>query len=137
MPDIKYVCLSDMHLGAQNSLLSNLTTDCSDTDPRVASPVLVQLVECLKSLIAQNENAEKPILILNGDILELALTTDNEGTADYWLTRIDARNGSPKIADLARVPFHGRSLAFDGEHFWTNHREAHEIVSFARPGGQA
>jgi UDP-2,3-diacylglucosamine pyrophosphatase LpxH len=78
MPDIHYVCLSDMHLGAQNSLLTNLTADSKDTDPSVASPVLLHLVTCLKELIAQNENGEKPTLILNGDILELALTTDNE-----------------------------------------------------------
>ena len=77
MPKIKYVCLSDMHLGAENSLLTKLTTDCADTEPTKPSPVLVQLVECLKSLLAHNDAAEKPTLILNGDILELALTTDN------------------------------------------------------------
>jgi len=77
MAKIKYVCLSDMHLGAENSLLTKLTTDCADTEPTKPSPALVQLVECLKSLISQNDNGEKPILILNGDILELALTTDN------------------------------------------------------------
>ena len=76
MAKIKYVCLSDMHLGAENSLLTKLSTDCSDTEPTKPSPVLVQLVECLKSLIAHNDG-EKPTLILNGDILELALTTDN------------------------------------------------------------
>ncbi|MBC5811219.1 MAG: hypothetical protein GIW95_10290 [Candidatus Eremiobacteraeota bacterium] len=60
------------------------------------------------------------------------LTTEDK-EKDYWLTRVDARNGSPKIEDIARIPFPGRALAYDGEHFWTNHREAHEIVSFARP----
>src|SRR5262245_50193757 len=74
MAKIKYVCLSDMHLGAENSLLTKLTTDCADTEPIKPSPALVQLVECLKSLISQNDNGEKPTLILNGDILELALT---------------------------------------------------------------
>src|SRR6267378_3319898 len=76
MTRIKYVCLSDMHLGAENSLLTKLTADCADTESTKPSPVLVQLVECLKSLIAHNEG-DKPSLILNGDILELALTTDN------------------------------------------------------------
>jgi len=51
----------------------------------------------------------------------------------YYLTRIDARGGTPVIEDIARVPFAARSLAFDGERFWTSHREAHEIVAFARP----
>ena len=76
MSKIKYVCLSDMHLGAENSLLTKLTDDCCDTVPTKPSPVLVQLVECLRSLIKPNGD-DKPTLVLNGDILELALTTDN------------------------------------------------------------
>ena len=68
-----------MHLGAQNSLLTNLTSDSTGTDPLVASPVLTHLVQCLRELINQNvDKAEKPTLILNGDILELALATENE-----------------------------------------------------------
>lgn len=35
------------------------------------------MVECLKSVVGQNESDRKPTLILNGDILELALTTTN------------------------------------------------------------
>jgi hypothetical protein len=60
------------------------------------------------------------------------LTTDDESTDDYWITRVDARGGTPKIEDLAHVGFKARALAFDGERFWTNHREKHEIVAFAR-----
>jgi hypothetical protein len=59
-------------------------------------------------------------------------TTDDETTDDYWLTRIDARGEQPKIEDVARIGFKARALAFDGERFWTNHREQHEIVAFAR-----
>lgn len=77
MPDIKYVCLSDMHLGAQNSLLTNLTPNNRSSDTSVASPVLSGLVECLRELFSHNQSKEKPTLILAGDILELALTTDN------------------------------------------------------------
>jgi hypothetical protein len=61
------------------------------------------------------------------------ITTDDEEQGDYWLTRIDARDGTPRIDDIARVPFAARALAFDGERFWTNHREQNEIVAFARP----
>lgn len=78
MSDIRYVCLSDMHLGEEDSLLTNLKTASTDTDPTRPSPVMRQLVECLKYLISQNENGKKPTLILNGDILELALTTTNQ-----------------------------------------------------------
>lgn len=61
------------------------------------------------------------------------LTAGDEGDDAYELKRVDARGATPVIEDLARVPFAARSLAFDGERFWTSHREAHEIVAFARP----
>jgi UDP-2,3-diacylglucosamine pyrophosphatase LpxH len=83
MPDIKYVCLSDMHLGAQNSLLTNLEPNNQKSDTRVASPVLRGLIECLRELISQNQSGAKPTLLLGGDILELALTTDNQAAMAF------------------------------------------------------
>ena len=61
------------------------------------------------------------------------VTTDAEETTDYWLTRVDPRPATPRIDDLVRIPFAARALAFDGTHFWTNHREQDQIVAFARP----
>lgn len=58
------------------------------------------------------------------------LGTDAEDTDEYFLTQIDAREGQPKVNELARVNFQGRALAFDGNRFWSNHRERHEIVAF-------
>ena len=78
MPDIRYVCLSDMHLGEEDSLLTNLKAAGADIDPTQASPVMIGLVKCLRHIISHNGSPEKPTLILNGDILELALTTDNQ-----------------------------------------------------------
>lgn len=60
-------------------------------------------------------------------------TTDDEEGANYFLTRVDARGAEPVIEDLARIPFAARSLAFDGERFWSSDREVNEIVAFARP----
>ncbi len=61
------------------------------------------------------------------------VSTDDEATTDYWITRVDPRPSMPLIEDVARLPFQARALAFDGHHFWTNHREAHEIVCFQLP----
>jgi hypothetical protein len=61
------------------------------------------------------------------------VTTDDEEHGEYWLTRVDARGATPVCDDLAVIPFPARALAFDGEHFWTNHREADQIVAFTRP----
>jgi len=39
----------------------------------------------------------------------------------------------PELTDVAVVPFACRSLTFDGTNFWSNHRAANEIISFALP----
>ena len=67
------------------------------------------------------------------DGLIYVLRGTEQGNEDWRIARLDPRHESPPIEDLARVPFPCRSLAFDGEHFWTNHRAANEIVSFATP----
>ncbi len=61
------------------------------------------------------------------------VTTDAEETDHYFLTHVDARKGTPIVKDLARIPFAARALAFDGERFWTNHRENHQTVAFRLP----
>ncbi|GAC1491362.1 MAG: hypothetical protein NVS2B8_17350 [Vulcanimicrobiaceae bacterium] len=58
------------------------------------------------------------------------VTTDDESSDEYFLTRVDARDGSVKVDVLARIGFSARALAFDGDRFWTNHREADRIVAF-------
>jgi hypothetical protein len=52
---------------------------------------------------------------------------------DWRIARLDPRQETPVVQDLARVPFACRSLTFDGTNFWTNHRAANEIVSFILP----
>lgn len=61
------------------------------------------------------------------------VTVEDEKTTDYWITRVARANGTAHIEDVAHVPFAARALAFDGDQFWTNHREAGEIVSFRLP----
>ena len=53
---------------------------------------------------------------------------------DWRIARLNPRQERPEVQDLARVPFPCRSLTFDGEDFWTNHRVANDIVSFALEG---
>jgi len=57
-----------------------------------------------------------------------------EQNGESWtIARLDPREQAPEIEDIAIVPFACRSLTFDGEHFWSNHRAANEIVSFRLP----
>ncbi len=59
------------------------------------------------------------------------VTTEDEATNEYFLTRVSV-NGETRCEDVARIPFAARALAFDGSRFWTNHREANQIVAFER-----
>ncbi len=68
-----------------------------------------------------------------GGILHVLRGTEQDGES-WWIARLDPREETPRAENLARVPFACRSLAWDGERFWTNHRAANEIVSFALPG---
>ena len=66
---------------------------------------------------------------VDGLIYVLRGTEQNGG--DWRLARLDPREQTPVVHDLARVPFQCRSLAFDGNHFWTNFRDGDRIVCFA------
>jgi UDP-2,3-diacylglucosamine pyrophosphatase LpxH len=76
MPDVRYVCLSDVHFGAENSILTTVDLESEEADLVAVSPALTALLECLRVVVDANEDRRKPELILNGDVLELALTTD-------------------------------------------------------------
>lgn len=77
MTDIRYICLSDMHFGADNSVLTRLTSTDGSVDPMHPSDVLLHLVNCLRNLINNNSGDRLPTLVLNGDILDLAFSTEN------------------------------------------------------------
>jgi hypothetical protein len=70
-------------------------------------------------------------VFVDGSIYVLRGT--EQGNEDWRIARLDPRQEMPKVNDLARVPFACPSLTFDGATFWTNHRAANEIVSFALP----
>ena len=121
MPDIRYVCLSDVHFGAENSILTGLVKGDVVVDPATVSPVLDQLVAALATLIRANEDrTRKPTLILNGDVLELALASDNVALMvfDLFLDRIFPPGGEALFDDtiLYQVGNHDH-------HLWETARE--------------
>jgi hypothetical protein len=77
MTSIRYVILSDLHFGAQNSVLTDLHVGRPEVNPKVAGEVMRCLVGCLRELLAANESWERPTLVLGGDVLELALADDH------------------------------------------------------------
>jgi UDP-2,3-diacylglucosamine pyrophosphatase LpxH len=129
MPDIRYVCLSDTHFGADNSLLTYLERGSLSADPLRPSPVLEKLVLCLRNLVASNELGEKPTLILNGDILELALTTDNRAAMAFerFLELVFPTGG--------KALFQNRIYYLPGNHdhhLWETAREAQYLDYIVR-----
>ena len=77
MPDVRYVILSDLHFGAQNSVLTDIIPGQNTPDPTKPGPGMQALVDCLRDLVAHNEGPDKPTLVLGGDMLEFALAVDN------------------------------------------------------------
>jgi hypothetical protein len=75
MSAIRYVVMSDLHLGADTSLLTEVDPLCTEPDPSVPSDVLLALRDCLRSLLS-SQGRDKPTLILLGDALEFALARD-------------------------------------------------------------
>jgi UDP-2,3-diacylglucosamine pyrophosphatase LpxH len=81
VPAIRWVCISDLHLGALNSLLTNVSADGERVDPSVPSPVLTALGECLRAL--RQSGQDPPQLIVLGDLFELALTAPEDASATF------------------------------------------------------
>src|ERR1700744_2175423 len=84
MADVRYVVLSDLHLGAENSMLTSLVEAPSGTfsvDIDAVSPVLEGLIEGLRVLTAGQE--KRPTLVMAGDILDLALSPDEVSAAVF------------------------------------------------------
>ena len=56
-----------------------------------------------------------------------------QGEEQWWIARVDPREELLAVEDLAVVPFACRSLTYDGEYFWSNHRASNETVRFSLP----
>ncbi len=89
---IKYIVISDIHLGAYNSLLTYIeefpdpvpSQEKFKVNPKKTSPALSDLIACIK-LIVQTVNGQSkpPQFILLGDVLELALGDINEASMTF------------------------------------------------------
>ena len=87
---IRFIVLSDLHFGAENSLMTSVVEhppgessaavseaagpEPYEPAPRTPSPVLVAVTDALRTLVERQE--DPPTLILAGDVLDLALSSD-------------------------------------------------------------
>jgi hypothetical protein len=114
---VRAVCLSDLHFGAENSLLSRVTDDAV-IDPDTPSPVLTTFVDCLRALLVDQQGDRLPTLILNGDVLELALAQDNVA-AMVFDRFVDLAFGTEAIFDPTVLYVPGNH----DHHVWETARE--------------
>lgn len=120
MPDIRYVCLSDLHFGAENSILSRLVEGGVVVDATRPSLVLERLVAAIRELIERNEDrTRRPTLVLNGDIIELALASDNVALMVF-----------ERFLDLAFPP--GGEPLFDSTVYYQPGNHDHHLWETAR-----
>jgi hypothetical protein len=54
-------------------------------------------------------------------------------TEEWRIARLNMHADAARLEELAPIPFAARSLTFDGEKFWSNHRAANETISFTLP----
>jgi len=118
----RYVCLSDLHLGEEDSLLTDVE------DPSRSSPVLRCLAECLAEILAGNQpGAPKPTLILAGDVLELALCPAQQAlTAFEQFLRSVMPANSELFGEIVYIPGN------HDHHMWIAAREAQYVNYLGR-----
>ncbi len=127
MADIRYVCLSDMHFGEEDSLLTNLNKKRSQVDLSKPSPVLIKMVQGLRDLIGKNHDQSiKPTLVLNGDILELALcSTSDASMAFLRFIELAMVEGNELFKEIVYIPGN------HDHHLWELARET-QYVNFIK-----
>ena len=100
MNEIEYICISDIHLGAYNSLFSSIGEN-EKVNFNKTPPVLRGLIDILKNFIIELKQSKKPKFILNGDIFELAQANMNESVMafDLFLREVYDTNGKKIFSD--------------------------------------
>jgi hypothetical protein len=136
MPDIRYVVLSDLHFGAENSVLTSVVEDPEGApggssgasgpayrpDPGTASPLLVAVLDGLRHLTSGQR--EPPTLILAGDVLDLALSPDAVAAAAFEGFVDLALCGANRVFAPAIYYLPGNH----DHHLWESAREAQYIT---------
>lgn len=110
MSAARYVCLSDLHLGAAYSTLSG-TDAHGRPDPARCSDTLAALGQGLRQLLAGLQGATPPTLVLLGDVLDMGLSPMGAVAAAF---QTFAR--AVMLDDTGRPLFAPRVLVVPGNH---------------------
>jgi UDP-2,3-diacylglucosamine pyrophosphatase LpxH len=116
MAAIRWVCLSDLHLGALNSVLTPVGQDGERVDSSSVSPVLVALCDALRTL---SQGIDPPQLVILGDLFEMALGSPDDAAATFAQFIAALRPGAADAAVAPAIRF----LPGNHDHYlWTRAR---------------
>jgi predicted phosphodiesterase len=118
MSALRYVVLSDLHLGAAYRLLTD-ADDSVNARPQNPSPTLSGLAEGFRSLVPRVAGGERPTLVLLGDVFDLSFATP-QAAAGSFQRLVEAFWSEPSI-------FSDRIIYVPGNHdhqMWRRIRDA-------------
>jgi hypothetical protein len=105
--NLLFVSMSDLHLGEEDSVLTNLAVGEPIPEPKGPGPCMLALVNYLHAIkFVLNDGKPIPFLILNGDILELATSTYPVSTTYFRLF----------LTELAKRKLFDRLIYLPGNH---------------------
>jgi hypothetical protein len=126
--EIRYVVLSDLHFGAENSLMTVVAERSHgapgrtfEADPTASSPLLTAMLDCLRHLTVGQR--EPPTLVLAGDVLDLALSPDAVAATTFERFVDEAFAGPHRLFAPAVYYLPGNH----DHHLWEGAREAQYI----------
>jgi UDP-2,3-diacylglucosamine pyrophosphatase LpxH len=121
-----FVSMSDLHLGEEDSVLTNLSLGKPVLEPNGPGPCMMALVNYLHGLKGTlNQGKSIPFLILNGDILELAISSFPISTTYFRLF----------LTELAKRKLFDRLIYLPGNHdhgLWSLIRDTHFVKSLSQ-----
>jgi len=118
--------LSDLHLGATNSVLSHVSADGVTIDHRAPAAALEALGACLRSLRGDDP---APQLVVLGDLIELALTPLHDAaiTVGHFIEETGLGQADGAFDRTVRY------VAGNHDHYlWTRARSDHDLALLER-----
>ena len=132
--NVRVVCLSDTHLGEEESLLTGVNRTTGKVELSTVSPVMKALIDCLAAIVEANpKGRKKPTLVLNGDVLELALAMTHEAGMVFEQFITLAMAPGRELFDRTIIVIPGNH----DHHLWEMGREeqyTHYVNPTQRPG---
>ena len=122
---IRYIVLTDAHLGAANSILTGVDADTGAVDHHSGSAALAALVDCLHALLAGAPGEAPAVLVAAGDAIDLALSPPELATPVFgdFLARLLAPGAPPVDHDVILLPGNHDHIVWEytREHWFEDH----------------